>query len=180
MTNTVKSITPTKLLPSKKVPLLEVNTLDDCHWKLTDQNPQNFTMIVFYRGLHCPLCGEYLTDLESQFTKFVQLGIETIAISGDSRELAKQSKTKWGLHQLKIGYDLTLESMRQWDLYISKGVLENEPIVFNEPGLFLVKPDSILFFAAINSAPYGRPSLSEILSGIDYVLNNNYPIRGTD
>ncbi|MBE9052781.1 AhpC/TSA family protein [Nostocales cyanobacterium LEGE 11386] len=178
--NTVEAITATRLLPGKKVPSLEVYTLDGCHWKLTDQTPQHFTMIVFYRGLHCPLCGEYLTDLESKLSKFTQLGIEVITISSDSKERAQQSKEKWGLHQIKIGYELTLESMRQWGLYVSRGVLEDEPLLFNEPGLFLVKPDGILFFAAMNNAPYGRPSLSDLLSGIDYVLTKNYPVRGTD
>lgn len=70
--------------------------------------------------------------------------------------------------------------MRQWGLYVSRGVLEDEPLLFNEPGLFLVKPDGILFFAAMNNAPYGRPSLNDLLSGIDYVLTKNYPVRGTD
>jgi len=178
--NTVEAITATRLLPGKKVPFLEVDTIDGCHWKLIDQAAQKFTMIVFYRGLHCPLCGDYLTDLESMLSKFTQLGVEVITISGDSKERAQQSKAKWGLHQINIGYELTLESMRQWGLYVSRGVLENEPLLFNEPGLFLVKPDGILFFAAVNNAPYGRPSLSEILSGIDYVLTKNYPVRGTD
>ena len=46
------------LKPREAVPALEVETLNGS-WSLADQNPENFTMVVFYRGLHCPICSKY-------------------------------------------------------------------------------------------------------------------------
>ena len=53
----------TVLKPRQTVPALEVSTLQG-PWSLGDQAPENFTMLVFYRGLHCPICSKYLAELE--------------------------------------------------------------------------------------------------------------------
>ena len=44
------------LKPRQPVPALDVDTLNGS-WSLAAQNPENFTMAVFYRGLHCPICS---------------------------------------------------------------------------------------------------------------------------
>ena len=169
-----------RLVPGDVVPSLTVDTLSGDRWSLAKQTPRNFTMVVFYRGLHCPLCAEYLQQLETKLAKFHNIGIEVIAISGDTYERAATSVEKWNLKELTVGYGLTREAMRQWGLYVSNGELENEPPYFNEPGLFLIRPDGVLFFAGVNNAPYGRTDLDTLLSGMDYVLNHSYPLRGTE
>lgn len=45
------------LLPRQPVPPLDVPILDAGSWSLADDKPASFTMAVFYRGLHCPICG---------------------------------------------------------------------------------------------------------------------------
>lgn len=47
----------TPLIPRQPVPALEVATVGGGTWKLADQTPENFTMVVFFRGLHCPICA---------------------------------------------------------------------------------------------------------------------------
>jgi hypothetical protein len=47
------------LKPRKPVPALDFDTVGGDRWSLAAQKPQNFTMIVFYRGLHCPVCRRY-------------------------------------------------------------------------------------------------------------------------
>jgi peroxiredoxin len=32
-------------------------------WELSEQKPENFTLIVFYRGAHCPICRKQLQEL---------------------------------------------------------------------------------------------------------------------
>jgi hypothetical protein len=32
--------------------------------------PENFTLLAFYRGLHCPLCKKYLIELEDLLGDF--------------------------------------------------------------------------------------------------------------
>ncbi len=169
-----------RLVPGNIVPALTIDTLSGSDWNLANQTPRNYTMVVFYRGLHCPLCAEYLKQLSSKLSQLHGLGIEVIAISGDTREKAANSAETWGLKDLTVGYGLTREAMRQWGLYVSKGAFESEPTYFNEPGLFLVQPDGTLFFASANNAPYGRTDLDALLEGMEFVLNHNYPMRGTE
>jgi peroxiredoxin len=40
-------------------------------------------LIFVYRGLHCPICKGYLTELEGKLAEFTQTGIEVVVISGD-------------------------------------------------------------------------------------------------
>ncbi|MGF1498788.1 MAG: peroxiredoxin-like family protein [Elainellaceae cyanobacterium] len=180
MVSQVTQSTAFKLMPGSQAPSLEIQTLDGTTWKLADQSPKNFTMVVFYRGLHCPICKSYIATLDQKLDEFAQLGVEAIAISGDSQERAQTAKADWGIKNVAIGYGQSAESMRQWGLYISKGASENEPALFGEPGLFLVKPDGLLYYVGINNAPYGRPTFDEMLMGIGFVLPRNYPTRGTE
>lgn len=172
--------TSIKLLTNTFAPTLEVSTLDGQRWQLTEQNPPNYTLVLFYRGWHCPLCEEQLTELDLKLEEFANLGIEAIAISGDTQERAQQSKQDWHLQNVRIGYGLKIEDMRLWGLYISKSAYENEPAYFNEPAIFLVKPDVTIAIAMINSTPFSRPHWNDLINGLDYSLKNNYPIRGTE
>lgn len=170
----------TKLLTGVQVPKLEVKTLDGKVWKLFEQKPQNFTLIVFYRGWFCPICHQYLAELERVLDNFTKLGVEAIAISCDSQADAQKSIEEWGIQNLTIGYEASIDLFRHWGLYISKSATPKEPSLFCEPGFFLVKPDRTLFYAAVNSSPFGRPSISDMLCAIDFILKNNYPVRGQD
>ncbi|MGF1569203.1 MAG: peroxiredoxin-like family protein [Nodosilinea sp.] len=178
--STQTAVPAIRLIPGDAVPALTVKTLGGKRWNVADQTPQNFTLVVFYRGLHCPLCAEYLQELEQKLDQFGAIGVEAIAISGDDHSRAVASVEKWNLQRLTIGYGLTRDAMRDWGLYVSRGELEGEPDFFNEPGLFLIRPDGVLFFAGVNNAPYGRTDLATLLGGLDYVLNHSYPLRGTE
>lgn len=61
------------LKPREAVPALEVETLDGT-WSLADQNPENFTLVVFYRGLHCPICTKYIGELDRLKNDFDEIG----------------------------------------------------------------------------------------------------------
>src|SRR5271170_842298 len=109
------------LFPRQAVPALEVSTVDGPLWRLADQTPANFTMLVFYRGLHCPICAGYLQDLNGKLAEFSKRGVSVVALSSDSEECARTAKSKWRLDQLTLGYGLDLRSAREWGLYISHG-----------------------------------------------------------
>ena len=53
-----------------------------------------------------------------------------------------------------------------------------EPALFSEPGLFLVRPDGILYFASVQTMPFARPHFSDILAALDFVIAKDYPARG--
>lgn len=173
----------TPLFPRQPVPDLAVATAGGGTWSLAESGPENFTMIVFYRGLHCPICSRYLGDLERKLDDFAERGVTAIAISGDGEDRAAQAKDDWDLERLPVGYGLGLDAARSWGLYISSGrgktsIGIEEPALFFEPGLFLVRPDRTLYWASIQTMPFARPSFAEICAALDKVLEINYPARG--
>ncbi|NEP19958.1 MAG: AhpC/TSA family protein [Leptolyngbya sp. SIO4C1] len=171
--------TSPKLLMGNPAPGLEVNTLDGPLWKLADQKPEHYTMLVFYRGLHCPVCEQYITELEQKRDAFQQLGVNVIAISGDTQERAEKFQEKTRIQNVTIGYDLTADDMHRWGLYLSQGHFDHEPALFSEPALFLIKPDGRLYFANIGTHPFSRVSFDFLLQGLEYIIPRNYPFRGT-
>jgi peroxiredoxin len=171
------------LKPRQPVPELEFDTLQGGRWSLAAQTPQHFTMVVFYRGLHCPVCRRYLTELDGMIGEFDKRGVVTVVTSTDSRERAEQARTQWGMPNLNVGYGVSIEKAREWGLFIStsRGVTSvgvEEPPLFAEPGLFLVKPDRTLYWASISTMPFARPHFPEIAQAIDFAVSKNYPARG--
>ncbi|MFT7490722.1 MAG: peroxiredoxin [Pseudohongiellaceae bacterium] len=170
------------LKPRQAAPELSIETLKG-NWKLTDQRPDSFTMIVFYRGLHCPLCLKYLTELESVLSDFADVGVGVIALSSDDQDRAQQTAARSTLEDLTLGYGLTAETAQVWGLHRSAGKGETstgveEPDEFNEPGLFLVRPDNTLYWSNVSTMPFARPNFTEILGAVKFVVANNYPARG--
>lgn len=164
--------------PRTKVPALEVATVGGEPFRLAARKPRNFTLIVFYRGFHCPICKPYLRDLDGKLEAFLERGVEPIAISTDTQERAQRSKTEWELRKLPLGYGLGIEEARAWGLYISRSIKETEPALFAEPGLFLVRPDGTLYCASIQTMPFARPSFADMLQAVQFVTEKNYPARG--
>jgi peroxiredoxin len=171
------------LKPRAPVPALNVSLVGGGSWDGSQVKSEKFTMVVFYRGLHCPICRAYLTELNRLASEFAQRGVEVVAISSDSAERAEQAKRDWTLPNLKIGYGLSEASARAWGLYIStsRGTTSigiDEPARFSEPGLFLVKPDGTLYHGAVQTMPFARPHFDEMLKAIDFAVAKDYPARG--
>ena len=98
-------------------------------------------------------------------------------MSGDARDRAERARTDWGLEALPIGYGLTSLAMRQWGLYVSKG-LHDEPPAFNEPAFFLVRPNGTLYGAALSSMPYLAVPVAHIVAAIERIRSDDFPARG--
>lgn len=171
------------LMPRTHAPALSLPLVGGGTWTLNGEAPENFTMIVFYRGLHCPICKMYLGALQRMLPKYNALGVDVIAVSSDGEDRAVEATKSWGLIELKIGYDLPLAVARQWGLYLSAGrgktsIGIEEPGHFNEPGLFLVRPDGELFYISTQSMPFSRPDLNGLIGAVEFALNKQYPARG--
>ena len=171
------------LFPRQPVPPLDVGLADGGTFDIAAEKPASFTLIVFYRGLHCPICKTQLRELESKLDEFDERGVAVVSVSSDSRERAEQTRQAWGLTRLRLGYGLDLASARRWGLFISTGrgmtsTGVEEPARFSDPALYLIRPDGALYFGSVQTMPFARPYFSDILPAIDYVLKNNYPARG--
>lgn len=169
--------------PRQKVPALTLATVDGAAWTLAGRTPGKFTMLVFYRGLHCPVCRKYLSELERLAVEFERRGVDVLVASSDDEARAREAKTGWGLPHLTVGYGLSIDAAREWGLFVSTsrgrtsaGI--EEPALFSEPGLFLVRPDGTLYWANVSTMPFARPHFDEILQAIDFVVKNDYPARG--
>src|SRR5215467_56742 len=84
---------------------------------------------------------------------------------------------------LRFGYSLPLTVARKWGLYISSSrgktsINVEEPSLFSEPGVFLVRPDGTLYYGAVQTMPFARPLFSELLQAIDFAIATDYPARG--
>ena len=171
------------LIPRQPVPALSLDTLAHDRFDLARDGADNFTMVVFYRGLHCPICAKYLMELERLVPEYEQRGVKVIAASSDTAERAGAMAQKVKADALRFGYALSLQAAREWGLYISESrgktsIGIEEPARFSEPGLFLVRPDGTLYYGAVQTMPFARPVFKELLGGLDFALANDYPARG--
>ena len=164
--------------PRQKAPDLSFSLTNGEDWSLKDRAPETFTMVIFYRGLHCPVCKGYSQKAQNLLDEYEKRGVEVVSVSMDSEERAKQAVDEWGLEHLSVGYGLSEAQAKDWGLYFSEGIKDPEPDLFSEPGLFLVRPNGELYYAAVNSMPFGRPDLNEMLKAIDFVREKDYPARG--
>lgn len=167
------SLTPDAQVPALSVPLVGGGT-----FTLADQTPEMFTMVVFYRGLHCPVCKAQLQTLQGLSKDFAQAGFSVLAVSMDTEEKATTVKQDWDLPDLNIGHSLDEATARAWGLYISHGLNPNEAPVFAEPGLFWVRPDGRLYLTVVSNMPWGRPDLGFLLSKVPLIIEKGYPARG--
>jgi len=168
-----------RLLPAKAVPDFTLPMTDGGKFQLSQRLGGNFTLLLFYRGAHCPICKMQLHDLQHRLADFAKRGITVVAISMDDRQRAQKSAEDWGIDELMVGYGLDEDLARELGLYISSGRPGSaEPTLFSEPALLLVKPDQTLYFASIQSMPFTRPPLDQLLQGIDYAIASGYPARG--
>ena len=55
-----------RVLPRQPAPELVVPTLSGTTRSLADAKTQRFSLIVFYRGLHCPVCKTHIPELDKQ------------------------------------------------------------------------------------------------------------------
>lgn len=175
---------PTPLTPGQPVPALSVLLTDGSTWSLTDHAGDKFTLINFYRGLHCPKCRDNLKGLEDAMDGLNEQGVSVLAVSMDPAERGSEAKAEWGLDHTPTAHSLSLEQAKEWGLHISSGrgktsTGHEETKVFNEPGTFLVRADGTLFASWVQTVPFGRPEAADLLGMIKFVNEKDYPPRGT-
>lgn len=171
------------LLPRQKTPDLKLETLDHGAFDLSSDGSERGTIICYYRGLHCPICANYLTELQKLVASFAERGVKTIAVSSDTEERTRAMADKIGADTLRFGYGLSLEKAREWGLYISTSrgktsIGIEEPALFSEPGLFMVTPEQTLYYGSVQTMPFVRPHFSELVGALDFAIKNSYPARG--
>ncbi|NND19333.1 MAG: AhpC/TSA family protein [Silicimonas sp.] len=168
----------TKPMPGNPAPALSLPLAGGGTFDLSAQSPGAATMVIFYRGLHCPVCETYLTKVKEKAAAFADAGMPIVLVSMDGQERAEKAKADWGLADIPVAYSLSEQQAREWGLYISTTIKEAEPQTFSEPGSFWVLPDGTLYLIDIASMPFARPDLDILLSKVG-AIGAGYPPRGT-
>lgn len=170
-----------KLSSGTKFPEIDVQILNDGTKLLgKPENGHDWKLVVVYRGQHCPICTKYLNQLETVKESFNNIGVDVIAVSGDSKEQLESHLQKLDI-SFSIAYGLTIEQMKTLGVYISDPRSEKETDhPFAEPGLFVINAEGDIHIVDISNAPFARPELEALADGLAFIRNpeNNYPIRG--
>jgi peroxiredoxin len=90
---------------------------------------------------------------------FQKRGVRIVAISSDEVTRGQAMADKVQGRFIEFAYGLDLGLARQWGLYIStsKGKTSiglEEPALFSEPGVFLIKPDQTLYYGSTQTMPF--------------------------
>mgnify|MGYP003628102851 FL=1 len=168
-----------RLLPTHSMPDIDVPLAGGGRWRLADNAPDFMLMIDIFRGVHCPRCRRHLEEMSARHEEFSEAGLDMIAMSADPAERAEQSRSEWDMPNVPLGYGLPIEMARQLGLYISQNYASHESEIFAEPGVFFVMPDLTLYGAVINTFPFARPRIDDLLEIARIVKERNYPPRGT-
>jgi peroxiredoxin len=155
-------------LPPLTLPLVGGGT-----FTLNAPPPQSFTLLVFYRGLHCRRCPGHLASFQALLPEFAALGALVIAVSSDDAARAAQSAQDWHIDRLPIAYDFPLAAAPDWGLYVSPGAKPGDPARFTEPAFFAVDRAGKLDSAAINTGPRLRVSAAEALAHVQSRLKGS-------
>lgn len=169
---------PTTLVPGQPVPDLSFPLVSGGRFDLGASNPEYLTLVEVYRGLHCPRCHRHLLGLSGVLPRFAERGVAVVAVSADPEDRARDAHETWGLGNLQLGYGLDEDTARAWGLFMSTPITPNEPRPFAEPATFFVRPDGILFAAALGTTPFARSSWADWLEGLDAAKARDYPPRG--
>ncbi|MFA0961278.1 peroxiredoxin-like family protein [Roseivirga sp. BDSF3-8] len=168
-----------RIKPLDKTPSTTVELLPGGQTDLSAWTQARFKIIFFYRGYHCPVCRLYLHDIQVKLNDFRQMNIEVIAVSCDTAERAALARDEWHMPDLTIGYGMDPDSAREWGLYLSDGRGNLEPDLFSEPGIFILNSDGTLYASVIQTMPFSRPSIEQLVKDMRYIIENDYPPRGT-
>ena len=146
----------------------------------SESDPATWYAVFIYRGKHCPICAKYLNKLQDQLAEFNKINTKVIAVSADSVEQLNEFYTdKIADVTFPVFAGLSIDVMQSMELFMSTPRSSKETDhVFAEPSLFVVNAKREIQIVDKANAPFVRPEIDQLLSGIEYTQQNDYPIRG--
>ena len=170
-----------RVIPGDTMPAVDARLVGGGRWALAAEKSDKLSLLAFYRGVFCPVCRTWLAELDRLAPDFEMRGVSVIALSCDKKDGAEKAASEWGLQNLRVGYRLGVEDARKAGLYISEGrgvnpaTGQKEPMLFCEPAILLVRPEGELYAAWIQSTPYARVHLAEVLVAVDNFVSRDLP-----
>jgi hypothetical protein len=171
------------LIPRQPAPELVLPTVDKGPWSLREQALERFTLLVLYRGLHCPVCRAYLSRLNRLHNAVVARGVSVVAVSGDTAERAEKAVADRGLSDLTKP-TACLSTRRAAGGFTSPAAAAGRRSAsanlrsFPSPASSWCALTERCTSATVQTMPFARPHFDELLKAIDFVIKNDYPARG--
>lgn len=139
---------------------------------------ENWTLLVVYRGKHCPRCKKYLNILDGMRDQWNAAGFDVVVVSADPKEKAEADQAEFGW-EFDLAYGLDEEQMTTLGLYVTEPLSPAETDRrFAEPGTYVIRPDGSILLTSISNGPSARPDLTELLDGMIFTKENDRPPRG--
>jgi peroxiredoxin len=171
------TLMPSSKAPNLSLPLTAGGSTDDL--SLGSGADGRFTLVLFFRGLHCPVCRKQLSEVDRRLDEIRSAGVgRVVAVSMETAGRSAELVDSWHLERLPVAYGMSEESARQWGLFISTSIKDGELPRFNEPGMFVLDADHSLYWSSVATMPFGRPALDDVLGGLRFAQDSDYPARG--
>ncbi len=139
---------------------------------------ENWTLLVVYRGKHCPRCKKFLNKLSAMAGDWAAAGFDIAVVSADPEDKAQADQDEFGW-DFDLGYGLSEAQMETLGLYVSDPLSPEETDRrFAEPGHFVLRADGSLIVVTLSNGPAARPDLEELLDGMIFNKTNDRPTRG--
>jgi hypothetical protein len=169
-----------KIVPGQQVPDFSVRLADGGIWRLSENAPDYMLMIDVYRGYHCPRCRGHLEAINAAIADFKKARMDVIAVSADSAERVAKCYAEWDIADVLVGGGLSIADADRLGLYLSHSI-EIRPLespIFAEPAVLFVKSDLTLYGAILQTFPFARPKIPDLLEVPTFAAAQNYPPRG--
>lgn len=144
-------------------PELECATVGGGHLKLPKDLAGNFAVILAYRGSWCPYCNAQLASYQRHLPRFVEEGIQIVALSADDEEHAKATVAEHDI-TFPVGYGVDAEKTAE----TLKGYI-NKPRGALESTNFLLQPDGTIEIAVYSSKVLGRLVPDDVVGYIRHI-----------
>lgn len=165
-------------MPGDAAPAIDAIAADGNSFALNTNADSKMSAVFFYRGVHCPICKSQINELAERESEFRDLGVDVSAVSMDDKDRFARQQKEWSLGDLNVGHGLTEASAREWGLFMSGKAQDAEPEKFAEPGIAILYPDGRIYALHLQNVPFARPTLDDLLKGLKFIIEKNYPLRG--
>jgi peroxiredoxin len=115
------------------------------------------TVVVFYRGFHCGLCRQRLSDLQAHLTEYEGARARVVAVSPDSAALVRRAAEELGLTFTLVAVDSA--ALRQWNVLADGHLL---PL----PASYLLDARGRVLFRHVGTNAADRASDLEMLAAL--------------
>ena len=171
------TLTPTQTAPKLSLPLTGGGNTDEL--AMGSGVDGRFSLVLFFRGLHCPVCRKQLSELDGRLDDLREAGVgRVVAVSMETEERSARLVEKWDLKNLSDrarphrGAGPRVGPVR---LHRHQG---RRAGCVQRAGHVRARSDGTVFWSNVSSMPFGRPPLDDIIAGLQFVQKSDYPARG--